>query len=65
MAIHGTRILDMPLVDIIVLAVIMWTVAVACYLIHRHTERGIIRKRLEMYDELSKTHDSNIFNPDD
>jgi hypothetical protein len=65
MAIHGTRLLDMPLVDIIVLSVIIWTVGATAYIIHRHTERGIIRKRLEMYDELSKTHDNDIFNPDD
>jgi hypothetical protein len=47
MAIHGSRLLVGPPeiniimgpVEIVVLGVIMWTVAVACYLIHRADRR--------------------------
>jgi len=62
MAIQRSRILVMPLIDIIVLAVLIWTISSVSYLIHRHTERAIIKQRIEEYNKHSKKHDNDIFN---
>jgi len=52
----------MTQLDIIVLSVIVWTFTSVTYLVHRHTERAIIKQRIKVYNEHGKKHDDDIFN---
>jgi hypothetical protein len=55
----------MTQLDIIVLSVIVWTFTSVTYLVHRHTERAIIKQHIKVYIEHGKKHDVNIFNLND